>query len=157
MTDIVLRDMDDSESGAFLAVEVDRFAGRLVQLGGWDPAESQAHAERSVQRFFPDARPGPGQHLYVAVAAATGNVVGRLWLDDGGGEHGRATISWIEILPDFRGRGFGRQLLALAEQQCRCWGRTQVTLNVFARNDAARSLYASAGYRELAVSMAKEL
>lgn len=148
--------MFDSESGAFLAVEAERFAGRLVELGGWDPAESRVHAEQSVQRFFPDGRPGPGQHLSVAVDAA-GETVGRLWLDDGSGEHGRATVSWIEILPDFRGRGLGRQLLALAEEQCRQWGRTQVTLNVFARNDAARSLYRSAGYRETHVAMAKEL
>lgn len=157
MTDLTLRSMSDTEVDGFLAVEVDRFAGRLVELGGWEPAPSRAHAERSVQRFFPDGRPGPAQHLYAAVDSATDDVVGRLWLDDGNGEHGRATISWIEIEPALRGRGFGRQLLALAEQECRGWGSTQLGLHVFARNDAARSLYAAAGYRETSVQMAKDL
>jgi len=63
----------------------------------------------------------------------------------------------IEIDPEHRGRGLGRDTMLLAEEEARLRGRRRIKLNVFARNTVARALYRSLGFEEMAVQMAKEV
>ena len=54
----------------------------------------------------------------------------------------------LAVLPEFRSRGIGRQLLQAVEQLAKdrnCWG---VTLEVDERNKRARQTYAAAGFLE---------
>lgn len=51
----------------------------------------------------------------------------------------------LAVLPDYRGRGVGRQLLAVVEQLARSLGCTKVTLEVLEANPA-RKLYEALGY-----------
>ena len=88
----------------------------------------------------------------------TGERVGYLWIAERDNQ-GRKVV-WIydiEIDERFRGRGLGRATMELAEQQARERGLGRVELNVFGRNEVARSLYRSLGYEESAVWMGKEL
>ncbi len=50
------------------------------------------------------------------------------------------------VLPEFQGRGIGRAFLSFLEDQARLrdWGR--ITLEVYADNTQARTLYESCGY-----------
>jgi ribosomal protein S18 acetylase RimI-like enzyme len=61
----------------------------------------------------------------------------------------------IEIYEPFRGRGYGRQAMLLAEDEVREKGLSHIALNVFGGNEVARSLYLSLGYVETAVFMRK--
>ena len=61
----------------------------------------------------------------------------------------------IEIDPEHRGRGLGRDTMLLAEEEARRLGRTRIKLNVFARNAVARALYLSLGFEEMAIQMSK--
>src|SRR4029453_9727851 len=63
----------------------------------------------------------------------------------------------IEIESAFRGRGLGRQLMLLIEEEARRRGFTEIRLNVFGGNELARSLYRSLGYAEFAIAMRKRL
>jgi ribosomal protein S18 acetylase RimI-like enzyme len=79
-----------------------------------------------------------------------------LWL--GEPTDGEAESLWvfdIEIDPEHRGRGLGRDTMLLAEEEARRLGRTRIKLNVFARNAVARALYLSLGFEAMAIQMSK--
>lgn len=59
-------------------------------------------------------------------------------------------ICGIAFSPEFRGKGYGKQLMQLAEQQAREKGFTKLSLIVFEENRLARELYLKLGYREVA-------
>ena len=61
----------------------------------------------------------------------------------------------IEIDPEHRGRGLGRDTMLLAEVEARRLGRRRIRLNVFARNAVARALYLSLGFEDMAIQMSK--
>jgi len=68
-----------------------------------------------------------------------------------------AFIYDIEVREDLRGRGWGRELMTYAERWAVERGSREIALNVFGGNALARGLYASLGYSERSVSMAKAL
>ena len=63
---------------------------------------------------------------------------------------GVAEIKRMYVLPDARGRGVARQLLAAIEDTARELGYERVQLDTGASQPHARALYESAGYREVA-------
>jgi ribosomal-protein-alanine N-acetyltransferase len=69
---------------------------------------------------------------------------------------GRVIAGEVELLtlatdPAQQGRGYGRRCLAAFEAEARQRGAETAFLEVAADNDAARALYASAGWRETGV------
>jgi ribosomal protein S18 acetylase RimI-like enzyme len=56
-------------------------------------------------------------------------------------------ICGIALLPDYRGRGIGTQLMRIAGQQARKHGYDRLSLVVFEENTAALRLYQRLGYR----------
>jgi len=63
----------------------------------------------------------------------------------------------IEIDESCRGRGVHRVALALIEAKLVAAGVTRIELNVFGDNAPARHIYASSGYHETSVQLAKGL
>lgn len=59
-------------------------------------------------------------------------------------------INVLATRPEYRGRGYGTELLALAESICRDRGMRGLSLIVADSNLGARRLYGSHGYREIA-------
>ena len=56
----------------------------------------------------------------------------------------------LAVLPDYRGRGIGRALLAAVEDRARKLGCCKLTLEVQSDNAPARALYRSAGFGDFA-------
>ena len=110
---------------------------------------------RSATDAFPDGEAAPGNWLF-AVEDGEGTRVGVLWLGDPfDGEPDTLWVYDIEIDPDHRGRGLGRDAMLLAEAEARRLGRQRIKLNVFARNAVARALYLSLGFEEMSIQMSK--
>jgi GNAT superfamily N-acetyltransferase len=57
-------------------------------------------------------------------------------------------ISDLAVLPEYRGRGIGRQLLAAVERKARELGCCKVTLEVQENNARARQVYEHAGFEQ---------
>jgi len=55
----------------------------------------------------------------------------------------------VAIFPEFRGRGLGRRLMLVAEEQARGRGYGKLSLIVYEGNEIARGLYERLGYREV--------
>jgi len=62
---------------------------------------------------------------------------------------GSLYISGLALLPDFRNRGVGSELLNRAHDRARAMGLGQVSLLVFEANDGAVRLYRRHGFREV--------
>ncbi len=62
--------------------------------------------------------------------------------------HSTLYVDALAVDPRFRRRGVARALLTAAEQQAAAAGLEGVSLDTGLRNEAARALYAAAGYEE---------
>lgn len=61
-------------------------------------------------------------------------------------DDGEAQLIAMYVVPEARGRGLGRALVAAVEDWARAQGHARVFLNVMDGNAAARALYDSCGY-----------
>lgn len=96
------------------------------------------------------ARPefDPASVLVVTVASDPDQMVGFCRTLELPGDDGRrrGEIGVIGLLPDWRGRGLGRQLLRWGVARLRSLGLDQVELTVEARNERALELYRREGF-----------
>ncbi|BBA96059.1 putative acetyltransferase [Actinacidiphila reveromycinica] len=136
-----LRPMREEEYAAWRDHERD---GYVAALTGSGVPDDQAEREESAgfASAFPEGLASPG--TMVLVLEHDGAPAGHLsWVR-------LADPSWVssvEVAPEYRGRGFGRALMRVAEELTRKGGATTLGLNVFAGNAPALHLYASLGYR----------
>ncbi len=123
-----------------------------------DPADmAPRHLRELLARF--QKQPGG-----ILVAEEAGQIVGfvSLWLEPEPEGYwttlaGYAYISDLLVLPEQRGHGLGRALLAEAETLARQLGATALKINVLARNAVAWGLYHSAGFRDYEITLLKPL
>jgi ribosomal protein S18 acetylase RimI-like enzyme len=154
-----LRPLREDELPAFIEHGTAAYARDMVAQAGLTPEQAQQKADNDWARLLPNGVVGQGHHLFVVEEEETGERVGILWLAERSTDfEGTAAFVYsIEIDEAFRGRGYGRQAMLLAEDEVRSWGLSHIALNVFGGNDVARSLYRSLGYTETAVFMRKSL
>jgi ribosomal protein S18 acetylase RimI-like enzyme len=150
-----LRPLCDDEVAEYLPHLRTTYATELTEHLFLDAEAAAARAERSAAEAFPNGVAAPGHWLF-AVEDGEGTRVGVLWLGEPyDGEPDALWVYDIEIDPDHRGRGLGRDTMLLAEAEARRLGRNRIKLNVFARNAVARALYLSLGFEEMSVQMSK--
>jgi ribosomal protein S18 acetylase RimI-like enzyme len=100
--------------------------------------------EQGADWYSKDVLAHPAHRYYVAVLSNV-DVIGKLDVSLGEQE---AFIYGFGVLPEYRGRGYGRQLLAQTIQALFALGKTQIALEVATVNKNALSLYQSCGFRE---------
>jgi GNAT superfamily N-acetyltransferase len=147
-----LRELRDGELSTWLESARAFYVNDLERHAGMERAEAEAKARRDHAALFPDGTPVAGQHLLAV--EDEGAVIGRLFFAV------RPAGIWlyeIELDERVRGRGLGRETMLAFERLARDLGAEKVTLNVFAGNAIARSLYLSLGYAEESVHMGKRL
>ena len=153
---VQLRPMRDDEFTAWLPKMRDGYAQAMIDDGGFSPEGATAKAAADIEALFPGGRPSEQQ--FVFVVEADDEPVGDLWLAER--EDMRQPCMFVydvHIEEACRGRGYARAAMLLAEDEARRRGLERVALNVFGRNEVARSLYRSLGYDENAVAMSKTL
>ncbi len=132
------------------------YAHDIAVHGGMDPEAAQRKSERDMAQLLPAGLETPDHTILVLEAAA--ERVGLLWVGPRTVDGLRVLYVWdVEIDAAFRGRGYGRQAMLVAEEVARSQGLARIQLNVFGGNAVARSLYRSLGYAERAVAMGKDL
>jgi ribosomal protein S18 acetylase RimI-like enzyme len=153
-----LRPLHDGELPAYVEHNRAAYERELVTQAGLSPEQAATKTEVDWERLFRGGKPAPGSELFV-VEDDSGTRVGDLWItereDDGGGK--LLYVYSIEIAPEHRGRGSGRETMLLFEDEARSRGLSGVSLTVLGGNEVAGSLYRSLGYAERAVFMSKTL
>lgn len=123
---------------------------------GEDSSSLRQEVAAQHERLFPGGTLADDQHVMTIIAGD--HEIGTIWL---GRPLTGLTDSWfifvIEIDRAFRRQGYGRAAMATAEGWALANGAKRLALNVFAANEAARSLYESLGYQVFSTSMFKNV
>lgn len=119
--------------------------------------EARAKAEASHRELLPRGLGSPGTAMNVAVR--DGRTVGWVWTGLRELEPGTraAYVYEIEVAEEWRGHGYGRALMLLAEGAALAAGERLLGLHVFTGNTPAIRLYESLGYRTTFVNSFKKL
>ena len=157
MTDaeLRLRPMTRAEFDEWLPRQLATYAEHIAGSGAMPPESAREKAERDTARYFAGGFATPGQLLFRIVAGDI--AVGWLWLGVPGPDPDprMAWVFEIEIEAAFRGLGYGRAAMRLAEDEARVRGMASLGLNVHGQNTVARSLYESLGYETMSLQMKK--
>ena len=157
MTDaeLRLRPMTRAEFDEWLPRQLAGYAALIASSGALPPQAAREKAEQDTARAFSGGFRTPGQHLFRIMDGEV--AVGWLWLGVPGPEPDplMAWVYEIEIDAAFRGRGYGRAGMRLAEGEARSRGMTSLGLNVHGQNKVARALYESLGYEVMTQQMKK--
>jgi ribosomal protein S18 acetylase RimI-like enzyme len=150
--------MTPEEFEAFRSRIIAEYADEQVRSGNWSAATAQARASGRTAELAPEGSKTPGM-LALTAETDKGETVGHLWL---GMVHDPADApsAWIyaiDVTESQRAKGYGRALLAGAEQEAARHGATAIGLNVFGTNQVARHLYESADYEVVSQQMRKRL
>jgi ribosomal protein S18 acetylase RimI-like enzyme len=148
-----LRPMSHAELADCLPRMEESYLRQLVAFGGMDEAEARAKSTRDHASLFPEGRL-KDDHFALVVEAA-GEAIG--WVVYALRPDAKAWLYDIELDASARGKGHGREAMRLFENHARSHGVHGVALNVWAGNEAARSLYRKTGYSEQSVWMSKSL
>jgi ribosomal protein S18 acetylase RimI-like enzyme len=133
---------DEALVGAVIDV-LDTYAREPV--GGAEPIAADVRA-----RLLRDLR-HVDQALILAAVDATGAVVGTAVCFRGYSTFKARpliNIHDLAVLPEYRGRGIGRELLAAVERRARADDCCKITLEVLDDNVGARRLYERIGFRD---------
>jgi ribosomal protein S18 acetylase RimI-like enzyme len=152
-----LRPMTRAEFDAWLPRQAAVYAEKIAVSGAMPAEAARQKAERDTARYFYAGFATPGQLVFRVMAGEV--AVGWLWLGVPGPDQDplMAWVFEIEIEAPFRGHGYGRAAMRLAEAEGRAQGMTSLGLNVHGHNVVARSLYESLGYDVTALQMKKPL
>jgi ribosomal protein S18 acetylase RimI-like enzyme len=153
-----LRPLHDDELPAYVEHNRAAYERELVTQAGLSPEQAAIKTEADWERLFPGGKPAPDSELF-AVEDASGTRVGDLWITERQNDGGEKVlyVYAIEIAPEHRRQGFGRETMLLFEDEARSRGMSGASLTVLGGNEVARSLYRSLGYAERAVFMSKTL
>lgn len=159
MTDeaVRLRPLTSDEFDAWLPGQIAGYAAMIENSGALPAEAAREKAVRDTAGLLSAGVATAGQVLLRILAADA--AVGWLWLGVPGPDPD-PRMAWvydIEIAEEFRGRGYGRAAMLLAEDEARARGMTSLGLNVHGQNRVARSLYEDIGYQLTTLQMKKPL
>lgn len=132
------------------------YAENIATSGMLPEAEALAKATEDFTRLLPHGHRTDGQHFLVALDGD--REVGMLWLALTEKSDGLHAFGYDFLVhPALRRQGYGRSILAAAEQLCREHGVVTVGLSVFGANAGAQALYEALGFRVTLLQMTKSL
>jgi len=145
---VVLTPLTLDERGAFTSALVADYVDFLVDLGEVaDPVAALARARAGIESEV-EAAVQAGEEFWAA-HNAEGATVGWLWVKCSveGLPPSAAFLYQILVKPEVRRQGYGTVMLAALEHVLAAAGRSELRLNVWDTNEAARRLYERAGYK----------
>lgn len=148
MPDVELRAMTEVEFAEWDDASVRGYALAQVVAGTWAAEDALGEARKSRRAVLPDGPATPGM-VFRSAVLPDGSVVGTAWI---GLAHPRgvadcAFLYSIEVGDAYRGKGYGRAILAACEDLVAARGIGALELNVFGDNVPAVRLYETSGYR----------
>ena len=158
MPTIQLRPMTAPEFDELRSSTIVEYADEQVRAGLVEVRDALETAKGHLDELLPDGLYTNDMHLLTG-ELPDHRVVGYVWFQIRPLTPPRVS-AWlyaIEVLPQLRRKGYGRELLAAVELEVARRGASSLGLHVFANNDVARRLYSSAGFELTAQQMRKTL
>jgi ribosomal protein S18 acetylase RimI-like enzyme len=158
MTELVVQEMTKAEFDEWRESAIRGYAQDQITAGNWSAEQAEDLARKADGALLPDGFTTAGM-LFLKALSPDQTPVGTVWVSL---RHPRdlpdcGFIYDIEIEEAHRGLGYGKSLLAAAEDAVRSHGVNTVELNVFGANTRAIRLYEGAGYTVVTQQMRKAL
>lgn len=141
--EVTARSITEDEYPAWLTAEQQNYISDIVRSGSRTPEEAKLKSDQDFERLLPEGLATP-DHTILALEAA-GEVIGTGWLNHGflsGVTFGYS----LEVHQEHRGKGYGRDAMAVGERATVAGGDSALMFNVFGGNLVAMNLYTTAGY-----------
>jgi GNAT superfamily N-acetyltransferase len=134
-------------------------AAQLAASGLLPEAEADARVTQQLLEQLPFGVATPDHRLWTVRSTAPGAApVGHLWMRvRPSGHEVEAFVLDVDVLPELRGRGWGRAAMLAGEQAAREAGASVVRLNVYAHNTAGVRLYEGLGYGVVGATLLRSL
>lgn len=115
-------------------------------------------ASEQFDKLVPNGPDTTEQSFFDVLETGSGKPIGYLWLGTQN-RFGRKVVSIndITIKANYRGRGRGKILMKLVEEESRKIGASRIRLHVFHSNEVAKSLYLAMGFIPTSLDMRKDL
>ncbi|MGZ8618430.1 MAG: GNAT family N-acetyltransferase [Actinomycetota bacterium] len=157
MAELRLRPMTADEFRVYHRHSVAAYADNMVRNVRLSPEAAQARSAAVFHDLLPEGL-GTRDHWIEVAEDEHAERVAVLWFARRVTPAGDiAYLFDIEVEEAMRGRGHGRRVMELFEQEVGALGLGRIELNVFGHNDVARSLYEGLGYVEMSRQLFKEL
>ena len=153
---VALRPMSTEQFEQWQGRSIRSYADDLAKATGWPFEAALNKARKQFAELLP-AGMGTDKTWIRLIVDEAGVEVGDLWVGPNSERAGIAFVYDIEIIQERRGPGFGRAAMIAVESLVDEAGETEIGLNVFGFNEAARRLYDSLGYRVVATVMTKTI
>jgi ribosomal protein S18 acetylase RimI-like enzyme len=148
--------MTQAQFQAYLDRAVPEYARAHIEAGDCDPGDALARAQADYVALLPAGLKSEDHHLLCIYAPDRAEEIGMVWFElrerDG---RKSAFIYDFHIDEAQRGKGYGRETLALVDERLKALGARSVSLNVFGHNHRARALYEKHGFRVTGIGMRK--
>ncbi len=112
-----------------------------------DDLEEENEDSEDSSILLPEEEEKRGMIIYIAEKEE--KVIGKVNLQMS--DSGTGGIYGLGVLPEFRGKGFGRAILTFGVEKLKDANATEVMLQVAAENGTALNLYKSCGFQETSV------
>jgi mycothiol synthase len=144
--DVTVRTYRETDLASYIEVARTSFADHPTPMSFTEAIIRRSHAlpdfdPEGILLVFPAGGAGSEPSTPIAWAKAEHEIV------EGTGER-RGFVSFVGVVPDWRGRGLGRELLRWAIAFDRAAGAGTIELNVEASNDRALELYRATGFTQ---------
>lgn len=155
MSDVRLVPMTEEQFRTYRE-SADRSFARSIAATGVPWADAVEQAAKTFADLLPEGLATPDHHHWVAYSGD--EEVGMLWVRIQPSATGSHAFGYgFNVREDLRRRGFGRAIMAAAEERFRELGVVSIGLHVFAHNPGARSLYEQMGFEVTGYNMRKTL
>ncbi len=155
---IFLKPMTTETFAAFKQTSQSNYTANLVSIEEIPLEVAARYASEQFDRLAPNGLDTQCQLFFDVIETASRQPAGYLWLGTQN-RFGRKVVSIndIAIKSTYRGRGLGKSLMKLVEEESRKIGVSRIRLHVFHSNEVAKSLYLSMGFVPTNLDMRKEL
>jgi ribosomal protein S18 acetylase RimI-like enzyme len=145
---IKLTPMSAGEYTNYVKRLIPNFAEELGRTGELSKDEALIKSNQIVGELLPRGLETENHFLFNLKSGADDQIVGILYfaLQESGSDRS-VFIYDIEIYDQFKGKGFGTEVMRSAEDLARDHGAVEIWLHVFANNTAANCLYTKLGYK----------
>lgn len=155
MKSLRFRKMTKKEFTSFLEVTIPDYAKSRAVVDHLSYEEALKNAHQAFKKLLPKGLKTQNHHLYSVLNKK--DWMGWVWISILGKTPStqKIYIYYLYLFPDFRGKGFGIDLLNFVEKKAEDLGINRIELHVFGDNKIARKLYKKLGYHETSVMMEK--
>ena len=153
---IELRDMREDEYPDYRSYFIEDYSREIEENYGYSADAAKEKAAAELKRSFPDGLGTPGHSLLCIDAELGGEICLVGYLLHAVNARDKTTFIYdFYVMPDHRGKGYGRQAIEALESQLSSLGVHEIKLRVAYKNQRALKLYQEAGFRITGYNMSK--